>query len=82
MTGEGMFSDIPVEVGVVFEGERIRKQQMHAELGGPNVEEKFEILEVKDPGEVEDGKITIIGPDFPQIAEGTSIPFGRDGDRA
>ena len=78
MTGEGMFADIPVEVGVVFEGERIRKQQMHAELGGPNVEEKFEILEVKGPGEVEDGKITIIGPDFPQIAEGTGIPFGTE----
>jgi acetyl-CoA decarbonylase/synthase complex subunit beta len=55
MTGEGMFADIPVEVGVVFEGERIRKQQMHAELGGPIVEEKFEILEVKEIGEVEDG---------------------------
>ena len=78
MTGEGMFADIPVEVGVVFEGERIRKQQMHAELGGPNVEEKFEILEVKEIGQVEDGKITVIGPDFPQIAEGTSIPFGTE----
>lgn len=78
MTGEGMFSDIPVEVGVVFEGERIRKQQMHAELGGPNVEEKFEILEVKGAGEVEDGKITIIGPDLPQMPEGSSHPFGTE----
>ena len=78
MTGEGMFSDIPVEVGVVFEGERIRKQQMHAELGGPNVGEKFEILEVKGAGEVEDGKITIIGPDFPGMPEGSSHPFGTE----
>jgi len=78
MTGEGMFSDIPVEVGVVFEGERIRKQQMHAELGGPGAKEKYEILEVKGLGEVEDGKITVIGPDFPQMPEGSNLPFGTE----
>ena len=76
--GEGMFSDIPVEVGVVYEGERIRKQQMHAELGGPNVGEKYEILEVKPPGEVKDGEIAVIGPDFPGMAEGSSHPFGTE----
>ena len=75
---EGMFTDIPVEVGVVYEGERVRKQQMHAEFGGPHIADKYEILEVKAPGEVEDGKITVIGPDLPQIKEGTSLPFGTE----
>ena len=37
-----MFEDIPVEVGLVFEGERIRKEDMQVELGGPKVDEKFE----------------------------------------
>ncbi|MGE5831552.1 MAG: acetyl-CoA decarbonylase/synthase complex subunit beta, partial [Methanomicrobiales archaeon] len=75
---EGMFSDIPVEVGVVYEGERVRKQQMHAEFGGPGVKEKYEILEVKGPGEVKDGKITLIGPDFAEIPEASSLPFGTE----
>ncbi|NYT00300.1 MAG: CO dehydrogenase/CO-methylating acetyl-CoA synthase complex subunit beta [Methanocellales archaeon] len=71
-----MFADLPVEVGLAYEGERIRKPQMHVELGGPNVKEKFELLRVKSPEEVEDGKITIIGPDVQDLEEGSSVPFG------
>ena len=41
MTTGGMFADIPVEVGVVFEGERIRKPSMYVEFGGPHAREKF-----------------------------------------
>jgi len=78
MNPEGMFSDIPVEVGVVYEGERVRKQQMHVEFGGAHVPDKYEILEVKPPGEVEDGKITVIGPDLPDIPGGSSLPFGTE----
>jgi acetyl-CoA decarbonylase/synthase complex subunit beta len=78
MSGEGMFSDIPVDVGVVYEGERVRKQQMHVEFGGPGAKEKYEILEVKEPGEVKDGEIEIIGPDLAQIPEGSSLPFGTE----
>jgi acetyl-CoA decarbonylase/synthase complex subunit beta len=71
-----MFADISVDVGVVYEGERIRKQQMHVELGGPKIKEKFELLRVKSLEEVEDGKVTVIGPDVQEISEGSSIPFG------
>jgi acetyl-CoA decarbonylase/synthase complex subunit beta len=59
-----MFKDIPVEVGVIFEGERIRRNDMQVELGGPTVKQKFELAKVKPMNEVEDGKITIIGPDL------------------
>ena len=38
-----MFEDIPVEVGVIYEGERIRRKDMFVELGGPNIKEKFEL---------------------------------------
>ena len=32
-----MFKDIPVDVGVIYEGERIRRNDMQIELGGPNM---------------------------------------------
>ena len=71
-----MFQDIPVDVGVIYEGERIRKKDMHVELGGPTVREKFELVRVRKMDEVEDGKITIIGPDLKDMEEGKSYPLG------
>jgi len=71
-----MFKDIPVEVGVIFEGERIRRNDMQVELGGPTVKQKFELAKVKPMNEVEDGKITIIGPDLKDLKEGGAYPFG------
>ena len=59
-----MFKDIPVEVGVIYEGERIRRNDMQVELGGPTVKQKFELAKVKPMNEIEDGKVTIIGPDL------------------
>jgi acetyl-CoA decarbonylase/synthase complex subunit beta len=70
-----MFKDIPVDVGVIYEGERIRRQDMYVELGGPDKREKFELARVKKPEEVEDGKITIIGPDLKDMQEGKSYNF-------
>ncbi len=71
-----MFKDIPVDVGVIYEGERIRRNDMQVELGGPSVKEKFELAKVKSPEEVEDGKITIIGPDIKDMKEGGVYPLG------
>src|SRR5512137_2595247 len=71
-----MFENIPVEVGLVHEGERVRKNDMQVELGGPQVPEKFEIVRVRPAGEVEDGKITITGPDLSVMEEGKHYPIG------
>jgi len=71
-----MFKDIPVDVGVIYEGERIRRNDMQVELGGPSVKEKFELAKVKSLEEVEDGKITIIGPDIKDMKEGGVYPLG------
>ena len=71
-----MFKDIPVDVGVIYEGERIRRKDMQVELGGPSVKEKFELAKVKPLEEVEDGKITIIGPDIKDMQEGEVYPLG------
>jgi CO dehydrogenase/acetyl-CoA synthase beta subunit len=64
-----MFEDIPVEVGVIYEGERIRRKDMQIELGGPDQESKFELARVKKPEEIEDGKVVIIGLDIKDMQE-------------
>ena len=71
-----MFKDIPVDVGAVYEGERIRRKDMQVELGGPDVEAKFELVRVKKLQEVQDEKIIIIGPDIKNMKEGSTHPFG------
>jgi len=71
-----MFEDIPVEVGVIYEGERIRKDDMYVELGGPKQEHKFELVKARGLNEIEDEKITVIGPDIKDMEEGSTHPLG------
>ena len=71
-----MFKDIPVDVGVIYEGERIRRKDMQVELGGPSIKEKFELAKVKPLNEIEDGKIIIMGPDVKDMKEGGAYPLG------
>ncbi|NHJ14278.1 MAG: CO dehydrogenase/CO-methylating acetyl-CoA synthase complex subunit beta [Candidatus Thorarchaeota archaeon] len=70
------FDDIPVDIGVVYEGERVRGKDMFVELGGPTMEKKYELALARTMDEIEDGKITIIGPDLKDMKEGTYHPFG------
>ena len=70
------FSDLPVDVGPVYEGERIRAKQMYVELGGPKIEKHFELVRIKPEKEIEDGKVTIVGPDLTEMEEGRSYPIG------
>ncbi|MFQ6053609.1 MAG: CO dehydrogenase/CO-methylating acetyl-CoA synthase complex subunit beta [Candidatus Bathyarchaeia archaeon] len=71
-----MFEDIPVGVGIIYEGERIRGRQMQVELGGPRERYKFELVQARELDEVEDGKIEIVGPDLPGLKAGMNHPFG------
>lgn len=70
-----MFEGIPVEIGLVHEGERIRKNNMHCELGGPGIKEKFELVRVRPAGTFEHGNVIVIGPDLPDIPVCSSNPF-------
>jgi len=70
-----MFEDIPVDVGVIYEGERIRWADAHTELGGPRVDRKFELVRARSLDEVRDGEINIIGPDIKDM-EKRSYPLG------
>ena len=66
---------IPVAFSPAFEGERIRKEDMHAEFGG-NRTPAFEWLTSAPSEKVEDGKVEVIGPDIDTVEEGGSLPLG------
>ena len=66
---------IPVPYGPAFEGERVRKEDTFAEAGGQR-STAFELIRTRDASEVEDGKVTVIGPDLDDIEEGSRIPLG------
>ncbi len=67
--------DIPVSYSPAFEGERIKKDDMHVELGGPK-SMGFEFCKMKEMGEIEDGKIEVIGPDLDEMEPGSTNPVG------
>jgi acetyl-CoA decarbonylase/synthase complex subunit beta len=71
-----MFEDIPVDIGIIYEGERIRGRDMQFELGGPREDNKFELVQALGLDEIEDGKVEIIGGDMPELTVGTNTPFG------
>jgi len=66
---------IPVPYGAGFEGERVRKEQMHVQFGGKYTD-AFELLRGRPMDEVEDGKIELIGPDIDEVEEGGALPLG------
>ncbi len=65
---------IPVAYGPAFEGERIRKEQMYVEFGG-NRTPGFEFVTLRDLTEVDDGKISVVGPEIDDVAEGSALPL-------
>jgi acetyl-CoA decarbonylase/synthase, CODH/ACS complex subunit beta len=71
-----MFEKIPVDVGLVHEGERVRKNDMQVELGGPAEPEKCELVLVRPADSITDGDISVIGPDIGSMEEGKHYPLG------
>jgi len=71
-----MFEDLPVDIGLIYEGERIRGRDMQVELGGPREEYKFELVQALGLDEIEDGKVEVIGLDINEMEVGTNHPFG------
>jgi len=66
---------IPVPYGAAFAGERIRKEDTYAEFGG-NKSPAFEYVTTRNLDEIENGKITVVGPDIDSIKAGTVLPLG------
>ena len=66
---------VPIAIGPSFEGETIRRADMHAELGGPKAS-GFEIVRSVGADDIEDGRITVEGPDLDEIEVGGMLPVG------
>jgi len=65
---------IPVAYSPAFEGERIRKEDMHCEFGGQRTP-ALEWLTMRDSKDVEDGRIELVGPDIDTIQAGGQLPL-------
>ena len=65
---------VPVPYGPAFEGERIRKQDVHVEFGG-NRTPAFEFVTSVNLEDITDGQIEIIGPDIDTVEPGTAMPL-------
>ena len=57
--------ELPVSFAAAFEGEIIRKNETYVEFDSDH-NPTCELVVMKDLAEVEDGKISIIGPDIPE----------------
>ncbi len=66
---------VPVPYGSAFEGERVRKADMQVEFGG-KYSRAFEYLRMVELNQVDDGKISIIGPGFDEVPDGGFMDLG------
>jgi acetyl-CoA synthase len=66
---------VPVPYGSAFEGEVVRKNAMRVEFGGKH-SRCFEYLRMTDFDAIEDGKVTVIGPDFTDVPVGGAMDLG------
>jgi acetyl-CoA synthase len=66
---------VPVAYSAAFEGERVRREQMYAQFGG-KFSDAFEFVTSRPLGEIEDGKITVVGPEIDEMKEGAAFPLG------
>ena len=64
--------DIPVSFATAFEGEIIRKGDMQVEVDGSRVD-CFELVQTCEASEIEDHRITVVGPEIDEIPVGSKI---------
>ncbi|RPI49850.1 MAG: CO dehydrogenase/CO-methylating acetyl-CoA synthase complex subunit beta, partial [Deltaproteobacteria bacterium] len=66
--------DIPMAYGPAFEGERVRKDDLYLECGGGR-SLGVELLVSKEMDEVQDGLVTVEGPEIADVKEGAKLPL-------
>ena len=66
--------DIPVAFASAFEGEIIRRKDMQVEFDGCRVD-CAELVQTRSMDEVEDHKITVVGPDVDEMELGSKNPI-------
>lgn len=67
---------IPVNIGGNAKPGIILRQDMYVELGNPEAGSAAIMISTNETGLINDGRITIIGPDIPESAD-KSLPFGQ-----
>ena len=67
--------DVPVAFGPAFEGEIVRRPDMHVEIGAGRAP-AFELVRIWEMDEVEDGRVVIRGPELDRVSEGETVPLG------
>lgn len=66
--------DIPVGYAAAFEGERVRKEDMHVQFGY-KYSRAVEYVHMVEGSAVQDGDIRVDGPDIDSVDEGGSLPL-------
>jgi acetyl-CoA synthase len=67
--------DIPCAFGPAYEGERVRGADLHCQCGGGKTQ-CTELVKMAEMNEIEDGKVTVVGPDITDIKSGGTFPMG------
>jgi acetyl-CoA synthase len=66
--------DIPLAFGPAYEGERVRGADLYCQAGGGKTQ-CTELVKMAEMNEIEDGKVTVVGPDMPDMKAGSSFPM-------
>ncbi len=66
--------DIPVGYAAAFEGERVRKEEMHVQFGF-KYSHAVEYVHMVDGSEIQDGSIEVAGPDIDAVEPGGAMPL-------
>jgi len=66
--------DIPVGYAAAFEGERVRKDDMHVQFGF-KYSDAVEYAYMVDPASIQDGDVRVEGPDIDSVAPGGAMPL-------
>jgi acetyl-CoA synthase len=67
--------EIPCSFGPAYEGERVRGKDLHVQCGGGKTQ-ATELCRMAEMGDIDDGKVEIIGPDITDLKEGDTFPLG------
>ncbi len=65
---------IPIDYSFAYEGQSVRKTDVFVEFGGGN-SRAFELLKMKPIEQIEDGKISLFGPDVDELEAGSVLPL-------
>jgi acetyl-CoA synthase len=66
--------DIPVGYAAAYEGERVRKDDMHVQFGF-KYSDAVEYAKMVNPADIQDGDVQLTGPDIDSVKQGGAMPL-------